>query len=77
MPAAAQWGNQLRAGSKQFSEAVSSAEKELQQLYKTGAIGMNSPKRTATAPDNAVDIVVNFAEALSRWIEHSKHKQYK
>lgn len=77
MSPAAQWVPQLRAGSKQFAEAVGDAEKKLHRLYDTATTGMNRPNRTASAPDNIFDILVNFSEALTRWIEHRKRVQHK
>jgi uncharacterized protein YoxC len=77
MSPAAQWVPQLRAASKQFGEAVVAAEKQLNQLYDTAITAMNRPNRTASAPENIFDILVNFSEALTRWIEHRKRLQQK
>jgi len=77
MASAAQWVPQLRAGAKQFSEAVKEAERELQKLYQAAAIGMNSPTRTPTMPDNIFELLLNFCDALSRWIEHRKRVQHR
>jgi len=73
IPPAAQWGNEFRAGSKHFLEAVQNAEVIFRKLYKTSAQGMNSPTRTDTSPDGAFDILLNFIDGLSRWIEWEKH----
>jgi hypothetical protein len=75
-PPAAQWGSEFRAASKQFIAAVASAEKELGQLYGAANAQMNSPARTATSPDNLVDVLMTFVDALSRWIEYSRRHHH-
>jgi|SRR5581483_10048876 len=73
MPPAAKWGNEFRAGAKQFIDAVRKAERELDALYAAANEKMNSPTRTWTGdPSNLLDIVMNFIEGLSRWME-SRH----
>jgi hypothetical protein len=73
MPPAAKWGNEFCAGAKQFAEAVQKAEKELAGLYAAANEKMNSPTRTPTGtPENLLDILMNFIDALSRWIESRK-----
>src|ERR1700721_1388240 len=52
MPPAAKGGNELRAGSNQFKQAVRHAEKEIRELYGAADAQLNSPARTPTAPDN-------------------------
>jgi hypothetical protein len=75
IPPAALWGNELRAASKQFIDAVHSAENSLQHLYRTSEAGMNSPTRTSTGdPSGAFDIVMTFIEMLSRIVEHYSNK---
>jgi len=69
MPPAAQWGNEFRACSKQFITAVRHAEQEVGELYRVADAGLNSPTRMATSPENLLDIVLNFMDLLSRWIE--------
>jgi hypothetical protein len=71
-PPAAKWGNEFRAGSSQFVRALQAAENEIGQLYGAAQEQMNSPSRTATAPDNLIDVLVNFVDALSRWIEYRR-----
>lgn len=68
-PPAAKWGNEFRAGSKQLIAAIRNAEKEIGQLYGVATAQINSPTRTATAPDNLVDVMMVFVDALSRWID--------
>ena len=76
MPPAAKWGNEFRAGSKQFIRAVHTAERALSSLYAAANEKMNSPTRTSTgAPENLFDIFVNFVDALSKWIESRKDKK--
>ena len=70
MSPAAQWVPELRAVSRQFAEAVRGAEAALQQLRGTALAGLNSPTRTPTAPDNLFDVLLNFTDLLSRWVEH-------
>jgi hypothetical protein len=74
-PPAAQWGNEFRVGSKQFIAAVQKAETELSQLYGAANAQLNSPTRTASAPDNLIDVLMVFIDALTKWIEHRRrHK---
>lgn len=74
-PPAAQWGSELRAGSKQFISAVHNAENELRQLYRAANAQMKSPTRTATAPDNLIDVLVTFIDGLSRWIVYRRRQR--
>jgi hypothetical protein len=75
MPPAAKWGNEFRAGAKQFKESVLKAETEIRQLYNAANLQLNSPTRTPTgAPDNILDILLNFADALARWIEYRRRQ---
>jgi hypothetical protein len=77
MPPAAKWGNEFRAGSKQCIESVRRAESELAALYGTANEKLNSPGRTSTgAPENLLDIILTFTEALSRWIEYRRRQKY-
>jgi len=72
---AAQWGSEFRAASKQFIAAVNSAEKELGQLHGAANAQLNSPTRTATTPDNLVDVLMTFIGALSRWMEYRRRQE--
>jgi hypothetical protein len=73
---AALWGNELRAASKQFVEAVHTAENKLRELYQTSEAGMNSPTRTSTGdPSGAFDVLMTFVEMLTRIIEHYRGKR--
>ncbi len=74
-PPAAQWGGEFRSASKQFIAAVNSAEKEIGQLYGAANAQLNSPARVATAPDNLLDVLVTFIDALSRWIEYRRRQE--
>lgn len=74
-PPAAQWGSEFRAGSKQFVAAVQNAEKELSQLYGAANAQLNSPTRTATSPDNLIDVLMAFIDGLSRWIEYRRSQK--
>ena len=74
MSPAAQWGPELRAGIKQFKDSVSKAEDEIRGLYGSASQQLNSPTRTPTSPDNIADIILNFADALSRWIEYRRRQ---
>ena len=75
MSPAALWGNEMRAASKQFTEAVGHAENSLRQLYKISETGLNSPTRTSTGdPSGAFDILMAFIELMGRIIEHSRSK---
>jgi hypothetical protein len=74
MSPAAQWGPEFRAGIKQFKDSVLKAETEIRQLYGSANQQLNSPTRTPTMPDNIVDILVNFADMLSRWIEYRRRQ---
>jgi hypothetical protein len=70
-------GNELRAGSKQFTAAVQNAEKELGQLYGAANAQLNSPTRAAAAPDNLLDVLMAFIDMLSRWIEFRRSQKSK
>jgi hypothetical protein len=74
-PPAAQWGSEFRAGSKQFIAAVHNAENELGQLYGAANAQLNSPTRTATAPDNLIDVLLTFIDGLSRWIDYRRRQR--
>lgn len=74
-PPAAQWGSEFRTGSKQFIAAVHNAEEELSQLYGAANAQLNSPTRTATAPDNLIDVLMTFIDGLARWIEHRRRQK--
>ena len=74
-PPAAQWGGEFRAGSKQFIAAVHNAEKEVSQLYGAANAQLNSPTRTATAPDGLMDVLMTFIDGLSRWIEYRRRQK--
>jgi hypothetical protein len=72
MSPAAKWMPELRAASKQFAEAVRSAEAAVFQLRDTALEGLNSPTRMSTEPDNLLDLILNFTDLLNRWIEHRR-----
>ena len=72
MSPAAKWMPELRAASKQFAEAVRSAEAAIFQLRDTALEGLNSPTRVSTEPDGLLDIILNFTDLLNRWIEHRR-----
>jgi hypothetical protein len=74
---AAQWVPELRAASKQFAAAVHEAESAIGQLRGTAFEGLNSPTRTATAPDGLLDILLNFTDLLTRWIEYRRRDKKK
>jgi hypothetical protein len=75
LPPAAKWGSEFRAGSKQFVEAVRRAEKAIAELYGAANEKLNSPTRTPTgAPENILDVLINFIDGLSRWIEYRRKK---
>jgi hypothetical protein len=69
---AAQWGNELRAGSGQFVKALLTAESEIGQLRGAASEQLSSPTRNATAPDNLLDVALTFLDALARWIEYRR-----
>jgi hypothetical protein len=70
---AALWGNEMRAASRQFIEAIHSTERSLGQLYDGSNAAMNLPTRTSTGdPSNAFDVLMNFVEMLSRVLEHHR-----
>ncbi|MGB6943205.1 MAG: hypothetical protein WBE37_12460 [Bryobacteraceae bacterium] len=75
-PPAAQWGNEFRAGSKQFMAAVHNAENELSQLYGAANTQLNSPTRTPTAPENLLDVLMNFIDLLTRWMEYRRRQKH-
>jgi hypothetical protein len=74
-PPAAQWGSEFRAGSKQFVASVQNAEKALAALYGKANQQLNSPTRTATSPDNLIEVLMTFIDALSRWIEYRRSQK--
>jgi hypothetical protein len=74
-PPAAQWGAEFRAGSKQFVAAVLNAEKALGELYGKANAQMNSPTRVSTSPDNLIEVLMTFIDALSRWIEYRRNQK--
>jgi hypothetical protein len=74
-PPAAQWGSEFRAGSKQFVAAVANAEKQLSQLYGSANAQMSSPTRTATSPDNLIEVLMTFIDGLTRWIEYRRSQK--
>jgi hypothetical protein len=75
MSPAATWGPELRAGCKQFSEAVVHAEQAIGKLYKAAGEQINLPTRTATAPDGLFDMFLLFVDLVTKMIEHFKHKK--
>jgi len=67
-----QWVPELRAAKKQFADTVHEAEQAIGRLRGTAFEGLNSPTRTATAPDGLLDILLNFTDLLTRWIEYRR-----
>jgi len=74
MAPAAKWGNEFRAGSKQFAVAVQNAEKAMQKLFDAADLKINSPSRTATPADNGFEMALGFADLLMKWVEARKRK---
>lgn len=72
MSPAQQWVPELRAAKKQFAATVREAEQAIGQLRGTAFEGLNDPARTATAPDGLLDIILNFADLLTKWIEYRR-----
>ena len=72
MPPAAKWGNEFRAGSKQFGASVQNAEKAMQKIFDAADLKINSPSRTATPADNAFEMALGFADLLMKWVEARK-----
>ena len=71
-PAAAQWGNEFRAGSKHFIASVQNAERELKHLYGEANAQLNMPSRTATGPDTLWDALMVMIDVVTRCIEGLK-----
>lgn len=75
MSPAAQWGNEFRAGSKQFIDAVHRAEAEISALYRVADEKLSSPTRTPTgAPENLFDVFINFIDVLAHWLEQRQKR---
>ena len=72
MAPAAQWGNEFRAGSKQFVEGIAKAEAAVQKLYKAAYIKINLPTRTATSPDNWFEAFLTLVDMLNQIVEFCK-----
>lgn len=72
MAPAAKWGNEFRAGSKQFLEAVARAEKAVLKLYAVAQARINLPTRTATSPDGWFDAFLVLVDVLTQIIEYCK-----
>jgi hypothetical protein len=73
MPPAAKWGNEFRAGSKQFVEGVAKAEKAIQKPYCEAHIRINLPTRTSTgAPEGWFDTFLRLIDALTQVVEYCK-----
>lgn len=72
---AAKWGSEFRAGSRQFTLSVQNAERQLRRLYGAANAQLNSPTRVSTPPDNLLDVLLTFTDALSRWIEYKRRKK--
>jgi|GEM_PF-6452810 len=71
------WKHELRAASTQFLTALQAAEHEVKLLQQQSMDGLNSPLRTPSLPgdpgiDNIVDIVLGFADVLTKWIERRR-----
>jgi len=73
-PAAAKWGSEFRAGSKQFMEGVEKAEKAILKLYAQAHAKMNLPTRTATSPDGWFDAFLVLIDVLNQVIEYCKKR---
>ena len=71
-PPAAKWGNEFRAGSKQFVEGVGKAEGAIQKLYKVAFIKINLPTRTSTSPDNWFEAFMTLIDVLNQIVEFCK-----
>lgn len=72
MPPAAKWGNEFRAGTKQFLEGMGRAEAAIQKLYKAAFIRINLPTRTATSPDNWFEAFLALVDVLNQIVEYCK-----
>jgi hypothetical protein len=72
MAPAAQWGNEFRAGSKQFVEGIGRAEAAVQKLYKVAYIRINMPTRTGTSPDNWFEAFLTLVDVLNQIVEFCK-----
>jgi hypothetical protein len=72
MAPAAKWGNEFRAGSKQFIEGVGRAEKAIQKLYIKAQAQINLPTRTATSPDGWFDAFLVLIDVLTQVVEYCK-----
>jgi len=75
MSPAATWGPELRAGCKQFSEAVGHAELAMGKLYKAAGEQINLPTRTATEAAGLFDVFLLFVDVLTKMVEHFKQKK--
>ena len=78
MSPAAQWGPELRAASRQLTEAIRNAETAVFQLHNTAMEGMQSPTRTQTGdPADLYEIVMVFIDVLGHLIEAMKRTPQK
>ena len=75
MSPAATWGPELRAGCKQFSEAVAHAELAMEKLYRVAGQQINLPTRTATEAAGLFDVFLLFVDVLTKMIEHFKKRK--
>ena len=67
---AAQWGNEFRAGSKNFMASVRNAENDLKDLYGQANTQLNMPTRTATGPENIGDALMVITDVVTRCVEY-------
>lgn len=74
MPPAAKWGNEFRAGARQFSTSALKAGEAVKALYKSANTQMMSPLRTPTMPDNAFEAALNLADFLVHVIEFLRRR---
>ena len=65
----------MRAGCKQFSEAVGHAELAMEKLYQAAGDQINLPTRTATEATGLFDVFLLFVDVLTKMIEHFKQKR--
>jgi hypothetical protein len=66
---AAQWNNELRAGTKRFLMSVQTAEQSLKPLYSGAMAQMNAPGRTSTEAETITDAVLVMIDVVTRCME--------
>jgi hypothetical protein len=75
MAPAAKWGNEFRAASKQFLDALKNAEQKLGELYKEASAQMNSPLRYSTDPADALDAILSLTDLADQFVKYLKRKK--